>query len=58
VSGVYRFWRDLGFAIGALAIGLVADQVEPRAAIVAVAALTAASGLVVAARMRETRPGL
>jgi len=56
VTGVYRFWRDLGFAVGALVIGLVADQVEPRAAIVAVAALTAASGLIVAARMRETRP--
>jgi MFS family permease len=56
VTGLYRFWRDLGFAVGAIVVGLVADRVEPRAAIVAVAALTAASGLVVAVRMRETRP--
>jgi MFS family permease len=57
VTGVYRFWRDLGFAIGALVIGIVADRVEPRAAIAVVGVLTAASGLLVAARMRETRPG-
>jgi MFS family permease len=56
VTGLYRFWRDLGFAIGAIVVGVVADRIEPRAAIVAVAALTAASGLVVAVRMRETRP--
>ena len=56
VTGLYRFWRDLGFAVGALVVGLVADRIDPRAAIVSVAALTAASGLVVAARMRETRP--
>jgi MFS family permease len=54
--GVYRFWRDLGFAVGALIVGLVADRSDPRAAILVVAALTAASGLVVAVRMRETRP--
>jgi MFS family permease len=56
VTGVYRFWRDLGFAIGAIVVGLVADRVDPRAAIVVVAVLTAASGLLVAIRMRETRP--
>jgi MFS family permease len=46
--GVYRFWRDIGFAIGAVAAGIVADLVSADAAIAAVAALTAASGLVVA----------
>ena len=56
VTGVYRFWRDLGFAIGAILVGLVADRVDPRAAIVMVAILTAGSGLLVATRMRETRP--
>jgi MFS family permease len=49
VVGVYRFWRDFGFVLGALIAGLGADATSPRAAIVIVAALTAASGLAVAA---------
>jgi MFS family permease len=53
--GVYRLWRDLGFAVGALFAGLSADRFGMPTAIAAVAALTAASGLVVLARMRETR---
>ena len=48
IVGVYRFWRDLGFAVGALAAGVVTDLISADAAIGAVAALTAASGLVVA----------
>jgi MFS family permease len=56
--GVYRLWRDSGFAVGALLAGVVADAVSLDAAIWAVAALTAASGVVVAVRMYEThRPG-
>ena len=47
--GVYRFWRDFGFVVGALIAGFAADATSPRVAIVIVAALTAASGLVVAA---------
>jgi MFS family permease len=54
--GVYRFWRDLGFAIGGLLTGIVADAYGLRAAIWAVAALTAFSGFVVAIRMYETHP--
>jgi MFS family permease len=54
--GVYRFWRDLGFAFGGLLSGIVADAAGLRAAIWAVAALTAASGVVVAVRMYETYP--
>jgi MFS family permease len=54
--GVYRLWRDGGFAVGALVAGLVADAFGMRAAIWVAAALTAASGLVVAVRMYETRP--
>ncbi len=54
--GIYRFWRDLGFALGAIFIGLVAGTVGATSAIVAVALVTAISGLVVALRMRETRP--
>jgi MFS family permease len=54
--GVYRLWRDLGFAVGALLAGLVADLWGPRAAVWAVAAITAASGVMVAVRMYETHP--
>jgi MFS family permease len=49
--GVYRFWRDLGYAVGALVSGIVADALGFEAAIHLVAALTLASGLVVAAVM-------
>ncbi|CAL9439892.1 putative MFS-type transporter YfcJ [Actinosynnema sp. ALI-1.44] len=54
--GVYRLWRDGGFAVGALLSGAAADLYGPRAAIWTVAAITAASGLVVAFRMDETHP--
>ena len=52
--GVYRLWRDGGFAVGALLAGVVADLLGLAAAIWVVAALTAASGVVVAVRMYET----
>jgi len=52
--GVYRLWRDLGFALGALVAGVIADLFGMPAAIVAIAALTAGSGIVVLIRMRET----
>ena len=54
--GVYRLWRDGGFAVGALLAGIIADLVSLTAAIYTVAAITAASGLVVAVRMYETQP--
>jgi len=47
--GVYRFWRDAGFALGALLAGVVADAAGAGTAIAVVAALTAGSGLLVAA---------
>jgi MFS family permease len=53
--GVYRLWRDLGFAFGAILAGVVADRAGMPFAIGLVAALTAASGLVVLVRMHETR---
>jgi MFS family permease len=56
VTGMYRFWRDLGFALGAILVGVLADRFDTRVAILVVAALTALSGLIVAIRMRETRP--
>jgi MFS family permease len=52
--GVYRLWRDGGFAVGAVVAGVVADLLGLRAAVWAAAALTAASGMVVAVRMYET----
>jgi MFS family permease len=52
--GVYRLWRDLGYAVGALVAGLSADALGVPAAIWLVAALTFASGLLVALRMSET----
>jgi MFS family permease len=55
--GVYRFWRDLGFAAGALLTGVVADLAGFDAAIWTVAAVTGLSGVVVMVRMYETNPG-
>jgi MFS family permease len=52
--GVYRLWRDLGYAVGALLAGVTADALGLAAAMWIVAAVTFASGLVVALRMRET----
>ena len=52
--GTYRLWRDGGFAVGALLSGLLADAYGIPAAVAAVAALTAASGILVAMRMRNT----
>lgn len=52
--GVYRLWRDLGYAIGALLSGIVADALGLSASMAAVAVLTFMSGVVVAFRMRET----
>jgi MFS family permease len=52
--GVYRLWRDLGYAIGAVVAGVTADLLGAAAAVWLVAGLTFASGLVVALRMTET----
>jgi MFS family permease len=54
--GVYRFWRDLGYAVGALLSGVVADLVGFGAAIHLVAALTLVSGLIVARVMERPAP--
>ncbi|TIS60553.1 MAG: MFS transporter, partial [Mesorhizobium sp.] len=50
---VYRFWRDLGYAVGALSAGIIADVFGFAAAIAAIAALTFLSGAIVALAMRE-----
>ena len=53
--GIYRLWRDSGYAVGALSAGLVADWFGIEAAILSVAALTFASGLLVQGRMPADR---
>jgi MFS family permease len=55
VVGVYRFLRDFGFVLGALIAGLGADATSPRTAILIVALLTGASGLLVAATSWQPR---
>ncbi|MDE8671078.1 MFS transporter, partial [Pseudarthrobacter sp. H3Y2-7] len=52
--GILRLWRDGGFAVGALLSGVLADAYGIPAAVLVVAALTAASGILVALRMRGT----
>ena len=52
--GVYRLWRDLGYAVGAVIAGVVADAFGVDAAMWLIAALTIASGLLVLQRMEET----
>ncbi len=52
--GVYRFWRDLGYAVGALLAGVLADRFGMASAIIAIGGLTIGSGILVAARMPGT----
>lgn len=52
--GVYRLWRDLGYALGAIIAGIVADLFGLSQAALVVAGLTFLSGMVVAVRMAET----
>lgn len=52
--GVYRLWRDMGYAFGAIIAGVIADTFGLTAAVYAVAVITLLSGTVVAARMSET----
>ncbi len=52
--GVYRLWRDLGYAVGALLAGLLADLLGVSWAIAGIGLLTFSSGLIALARMHET----
>ena len=52
--GVYRLWRDLGYAVGALLAGVMADVLGLAGAMWVIAAITGASGVVTAIRQRET----
>jgi MFS family permease len=53
--GVYRFWRDMGYVVGGLAAGILADSINYAGAIAVIAAVTAASGLFVAVDLPRWR---
>jgi MFS family permease len=53
--GVYRLWRDLGYAVGAVLAGVVADFLGLTWAILVIGVITLASGIVSAITMSETR---
>jgi MFS family permease len=53
--GVFRFWRDLGYAIGAILTGLIADRFGIGSSIIVVGILTIVSSLVIEIRMRPLR---
>jgi len=50
--GAFRFWRDLGYAIGAIITGLIADAIGMNASIIFISALTFVSGLIIYYRMK------
>lgn len=52
--GIYRVWRDSGYAVGAIFGGIVADLMGMHAAVWAAAVISAAAALLVAVRMYET----
>ncbi|EKB49095.1 MFS transporter [Cecembia lonarensis] len=49
--GVFRLWRDLGYAIGAILTGLIADALGIEVSILTIAGLTIVSALIIAVRM-------
>ena len=53
--GVFRLWRDLGYAIGAIITGIIADAIGINASIIVIGGLTLASGLVIYYRMKCNR---
>ena len=55
--GIFRLWRDLGYAIGAILTGIVADSFGIEAAILLIGLLTFASALVIFFRMKCTSEG-
>ncbi|MFD0319316.1 MFS transporter [Streptomyces flavalbus] len=54
--GTYRFWRDIGYAVGTLVAGVLADALGLNATVIAAAVLTGASGLLAARWITEHQP--
>ena len=52
--GIYRLWRDSGYAVGAIVAGVIADALDMDWALWVIAAIAVVSGLIVAVRMKET----
>jgi len=50
--GVFRLWRDLGYAIGAILTGIIADRLGIDASIIAIGGLTLLSAIIIAVRMK------
>jgi predicted MFS family arabinose efflux permease len=50
--GIFRLWRDLGYAIGAILTGLIADSFGIDISILAIGVLTMLSAVVIAVRMK------
>jgi MFS family permease len=55
--GIFRLWRDLGYAIGAILTGIIADAISINAAIVFIGVLTLISALIIYVRMKCTVDG-
>ena len=55
--GTYRFWRDIGYAVGALVAGIIADAINLSAAVIAAAVLTGLSGLLAGYWITEKNVG-
>jgi MFS family permease len=53
--GIFRLWRDLGYAIGAIITGIIADWWNINAAIVFISILTLISAIIIQIRMRVLR---
>jgi MFS family permease len=50
--GIFRFWRDLGYAIGAILTGIIADRLGIYASIIFIGVLTLLSGIIIMVRMK------
>jgi MFS family permease len=53
--GIFRLWRDLGYAIGAIITGIIADTVGLNASIITIGFLTVASSFIILKRMKRKK---
>ena len=55
IIGVFRLWRDLGYAFGAILTGIIADLLNINSAIIVIAVLTFISAIIIKVRMTDNR---